>query len=37
MDERRPELLQALNALYESRGASGNRVGTMARDSELVK
>jgi len=37
MDERRPELLQALNALYESRGASGNRVGTMARDPELVK
>jgi siroheme synthase-like protein len=37
MEERRPELLAALNALYESRAASGNRAGTAARAPELVK
>jgi siroheme synthase-like protein len=37
MEERRPELLDALNALYESRAASGDRPGTTARVPELVK
>jgi uroporphyrin-III C-methyltransferase / precorrin-2 dehydrogenase / sirohydrochlorin ferrochelatase len=37
MDARRPELLAALNALYESRAASGNRAGTPPRAPELVK
>jgi len=37
MEARRPELLAALNALYESRAASGNRAGISARAPELVK
>jgi siroheme synthase-like protein len=37
MEERRPELLAALNALYESRTASGNRAGTTERAPELMK
>ncbi|MFL6281472.1 MAG: bifunctional precorrin-2 dehydrogenase/sirohydrochlorin ferrochelatase [Vicinamibacterales bacterium] len=37
MEARRPELLEALNALYESRAASGSRVPTTATAPELVK
>lgn len=37
MDARRPELLEALNALYESRASSGDRDRTTVRDPELVK
>jgi len=37
MEARRPELLQALNALYESRLSSADRNVATVRDPELVK
>jgi len=37
MEARRPELLEALNALYDQRASSANRAAQIARDPELVK
>jgi uroporphyrin-III C-methyltransferase / precorrin-2 dehydrogenase / sirohydrochlorin ferrochelatase len=37
MEARRPELLAALNALYDQRASSASRDGRVVRDSELVK
>ncbi len=37
MEARRPELLEALNALYESRRSAANGDRTEVRDSEFVK
>jgi siroheme synthase-like protein len=37
MEARRPELLEALNALYEQRASSASHARQIARDPELVK
>ena len=37
MDARRPELLEALNALYEARRSSAENVRTPESEAELVK